>query len=281
MSAVTRSPPARVSALRTVSLVLAFTAAVGLIFGTAGFSAMEADRGLDVSVSNDTSAYLGYEEVNDTVRDGEPKAIVEYRNQFGSDLDEFDVEVSSDHDDVTVVSPPETLGEGSKRRIALTIRCDAETDVTLQFDAEGSGDGVSVSLDRIHTVTCVPKGPSVTGVRYMGVGNAFVDVEEQNATIEAIVWLTDANPGKRNSDGTLRSKTISNIDTAQPVRPQIASNVSNQRIAAIEFPEQGTAVFHPGWNGEKHADPREGEGIRVSDSPLDGDTVSNTSVIDD
>ena len=154
MSTATRSPPARMRALRTLSLVLAFTAAVGLIFGTAGFTAMEADRGLAVNVTNDTSAYLGYEEVNDTVHDGEPTEIVEYRNQFGSDLDEFDVDVSSGHDEVTVVSTPETLGEGTKRRVELTIHCDTETDVPLTFEADGSGGGVSVSLDRNHTVTC-------------------------------------------------------------------------------------------------------------------------------
>ncbi len=52
MSTTARTPSARVSALRALSVVLAFTAAVGLVFGTAGFTAMEADRGVDVNVTN-------------------------------------------------------------------------------------------------------------------------------------------------------------------------------------------------------------------------------------
>jgi len=86
MSAATRSPPARMRTLRTLSLVLAFTAAVGLIFGTAGFTALEADRGVAVNVTDDERAFLSYEPLTDDVRHGEPAAVVEYRNQFGSDL---------------------------------------------------------------------------------------------------------------------------------------------------------------------------------------------------
>ena len=69
MSVSTRSPPVRVSALRTLSLVLALAAAVGLIFGTAGFTAMEADRGVTANITDDENAYLGYAPATDAVND--------------------------------------------------------------------------------------------------------------------------------------------------------------------------------------------------------------------
>lgn len=165
MSATTRSPPTRVSALRALSLVLAFTAAAGLIFGTAGFSTMEADRGVDVAVVNDTDAYLGYEPLADEARAGESTRVIEYRNRLGSDLDEFDVSVSTptDHDvTVTAVDAPPDLPKRSAGQVAVTLACSQERTVDLLFEADGSGGGVSVSVDRTRAVTCVPAAPTAT-----------------------------------------------------------------------------------------------------------------------
>ena len=284
MSSATRLPTARVRPLRALSLVLAFAAAVGLIFGTAGFTAMEADRGLAVNVTDDASAYLGYEPVTDTVRDGEPTSVVEYRNQFGSDLDEFDVDVSIADDGPTEaaiesVDPPPSLDEGTAAAVDVTLRCPETETVPLVFAADGGGAGTSVSFDRVHTVTCVPREPTVTGVRYTGVGNAFVDADGPNATVEATVWLTDAPPAESGSGGTLRSETIASLDASKSVRPQLPSDASNARLVAVEFPEQGVAYVHPGWDGGTHASPREGLGVGLTDLPLDAERVSNASVV--
>lgn len=164
MSTTTRTP-VRASALRTLSVLLAFTAVVGLVLGTAGFSAMEADRGLAVNVTDDTSAYLGYEPVVDesaAIEAERPTAVVTYRNRFGDDLTAFDVDVSTDRPDVTVASvdAPETLPGGTERPVRVTLECEREAPVDLRFDADGNGGGVSVSLDRTHKVTCVPGAPA-------------------------------------------------------------------------------------------------------------------------
>ena len=286
MSVLTRSPPARVSALRTLSLVLAFAAAVGLIFGTAGFTAMEADRGVAANVTVDENAYLGYALVTDAVSDGESATVVEYRNRFATDLGEFDVDVSvadGASTDATLesVETPSSLDRGSVAAVDVTLRCAERETVPLLFEADGSGSGVSVSLDRTHTVTCVPAEPNVTGVRYTGVGNAFVDTDGRKGTVEAVVWLTDAEPGADGSGGTLRAETVSTLNTSAPVRPQLSSNASNERMAAIEFPDQGVAFFHPNWNGENHASPGAGSGVGFADVPLDAETVGNASVVDE
>lgn len=288
MSTSTRTPSAQVSTLRTLSILLAFTAAVGLVFGTAGFSTMEADRGLTANVTDDGNAYLGYDPVVDegtAIDENEPTDVVEFRNQFDVDLTEFRVDVSAQDPDVSAetVDPPESLPKGNGERIAVTLRCDVESETTvpLQFSVNGSGGGVSVSFDRTHTVTCVPEDPDITGVEYHGVGSASVDSEGSNATTEAVVWLTDANPSEGGSEGTVRSETVSNLNASKPVQSQLPPDVRDQNIVAIEFPERGVAYFHPGWNGENHGDPGAGPGVRSTEVPLDTGTVTNTSVVSD
>ncbi|WP_281194178.1 hypothetical protein [Halorubrum sp. F4] len=175
MSTSTRTPPARVSALRTLSIVLAFTAAVGLVFGTAGFSAMEADRGLAVNVTNDGDAYLGYESTANETDSGESTAVVEYRNQFGNDLDEFDVDVSivnSGNTDASIESAntPDELEKGNASSVFVTLTCSTGADVELLFEADGSGGGTSVSLDRTHTVTCLSPAEQLE-IEFVGNGS--------------------------------------------------------------------------------------------------------------
>jgi hypothetical protein len=285
MTATALTPPRRASALRTLSLVLAFTAALGLVFGTAGFTAMEADRGLAVNVTDDESAYLGYEPLTDAARDGDSTPVVEYRNQFGSDLDAFDVDVSIAEPGSTAatlesVDAPASLDRGTAAAVGVTLRCPEREAVPLAFDVDANGGGVGVSLDRTHTVTCVPTGPTVAGVRYTGVGNAFVETNGTDGTAEAVVWLTAANPGDGGPEGPIRSVTVDRLDTSKSVRPQLP-DASNERVAAVEFPDRGVAYFHPGWDGENHAGPSAGDGIEFGGVPLDAATVSNTSVVDE
>jgi hypothetical protein len=167
----TRPPPARVSALRTLSIVLAFTAAVGLVFGTAGFSAMEADRGLAVNVTDDDEAYLGYEPLvpeNERITENTSTRVVEYRNQFGVDLDTVVVDVSSANPGsgptVETIDAPYRLDRGTADSVSVTLECSTEQEVELEFEATGSGSGASVSLDRTLNVTCVPESEKSSGM---------------------------------------------------------------------------------------------------------------------
>jgi len=150
MSATIRSPPARMRALRALSLVLAFTAAVGLIFGTAGFTALEADRGVNVTVVDDEDAYLGYEAETETGNNS-TTVTAEYHNQFSDELT-LDVTVEVDGEDRKAVSV--TLTEGAAERITVTESCSSGETVQFTFAATGSGSGVDVSLERTHSVTC-------------------------------------------------------------------------------------------------------------------------------
>ena len=157
MSTTARTPSARVSALRALSVVLAFTAAVGLVFGTAGFTAMEADRGVDVNVTDDEDAYLGYNEtVTQTSTSHNNTTTVtatveaEYRNRLTEDLT---LNVTAEADGS---STEETLdiSKGEAESVEISRTCSPDEKIVFRFVATGSGSDVSVSLERRREVDC-------------------------------------------------------------------------------------------------------------------------------
>ncbi len=157
MSAAIRSPPARMRALRALSLVLAFTAAVGLIFGTAGFTALEADRGVNVTVVDDEDAYLGYNETttqtstthnNTTTVTATVEA--EYRNRLTEDLTLTVTAEANGHSTEETLEIP----RGEARSVEISRTCSPDEVIVFTFDATGSGSHLSVSLERRHEVHC-------------------------------------------------------------------------------------------------------------------------------
>ena len=156
MTAGARPPPARVSGLRTLSILLAFTAAVGLVFGTAGFTAIDGDRGVAVSVADDENAYVGFNTTTSTENaTNDTIAVVEaeYQNQFSQEI-ELDVTVETD--DVIKDSTFENVSTGGTVHIRAEEHCSGGS-VTFTFTATATatGDGSEIDLeDRTRTVSC-------------------------------------------------------------------------------------------------------------------------------
>ena len=294
------------SALRTLSVVLAFAAAVGLIFGTAGFSAMNADRGLGVNVTADESASIGYEPLADTVHDGDSTPVVEYRNRFNGDLDEFDVTVSmldpeGTNASITSTDAPSDLPSVTSRQVDVTLSCPVETAVDLRFEASGSGAGVSVSLDRVHTVTCTPKDDRddgedrddgddeavVTGVQFNDAANADIETDSGDGTVVATVWITEPTPV--DEEAGIEPVTFDPdhpLDTAKELRPEVvkqrADDLPNDwKIVAVEFPGQEIAFLHPQWDAGEYDTPKTGEGVETTALPLDAEQLLEKSVVDE
>jgi len=294
------------SALRTLSVVLAFAAAVGLIFGTAGFSAMNADRGLGVNVTADESASIGYEPLADTVHDGDSTPVVEYRNRFNGDLDEFDVTVSmldpeGTNASITSTDAPSDLPSVTSRQVDVTLSCPVETAVDLRFEASGSGAGVSVSLDRVHTVTCTPKDDRddgedrddgddeavVTGVQFNDAANADIETDSGDGTVVATVWITEPTPV--DEEAGIEPVTFDPdhpLDTAKELRPEVvkqrADDLPNDwKIVAVEFPGQDVAFLHPQWDAGEYDAPKTGDGVETTVLPLDAEQLLGTSAVDE
>ena len=282
--------------LRGASIVIAFVAATALVLGTAGFTAMNADRGLDVSTTDDESAFLGYNTLTGAVNDETPESVVEYHNQFEHDLDEFHVDVSivdPDDTDARLVDTetPTELPADTNKTVDVTLTCPVEEEVHLQFEATGSGGGVSVSFDRVQTVTCVPDdsdgpdSPVVTGVHYNDAANADIDTEGSDGSVTATVWIVDSPP-VNTSDAIepVVFNTTEPLDTAKKIRPQIVqSRAPNDlpddwKIVAIEFPSSAVAYVHPQWNAGEYDTPKTGDGVVFADLPLDADTLVHASI---
>ncbi|ELZ34690.1 hypothetical protein C472_13172 [Halorubrum tebenquichense DSM 14210] len=270
--------------------MLAFTAAVGLLFGTSGFTAMEADRGLAVNVTGDDSAYLGYEPIANETESGASTAVVEYRNQFGSDLTEFDVDVSiADPDsDVSLVTSdaPDHIDQGIAGKVTVTLRCPTRRDVELLFGADGSGSDVSVSVDRTHTVTCVPSGPTVTGVAFDDAANGRVLVDDGNGEVAANVWIAETPPTEsvENLTAVAFDEAIP-FDTSDKIRKQVVQHPSSEgsgsdwKVVAVEFRDEDLTYVHPGWEAGAYTTPSSGDGVAYEGS-VDEEFLSNASVDD-
>ena len=282
--------------LRAASIVLAFIAATALVLGTAGFTAMNADRGLGVSLADDESAFLGYDTLTDEVDDGSLESVVEYHNQFDHDLEEFHVDVSivdPDDTDATLVDAetPDELPADTNGTVDVTLACPVEEAVHLQFEATGSGGGVSVSLDRVHTETCIPDdpddGPTVTGVHYNNAANADVHTDGQDGHVTATVWIVDSPPvDTPDAIEPVVFNETEPLDTAKKVRPEVVqsrapSELPNDwKIVAIEFPDADVAYVHPQWDAGAYDTPKTGDGVAFAELPLDADTLFYASVED-
>lgn len=274
--------------LRALSLLVATAAVAGLVLGSFGFTAMGADRGVGVDVVGDDTAYLGFAQINDAVESGEERAIVEYENRFGTNLTTFDaadvvIVDGADTTAIATVEGPSSLPADATRTVGVTLTCDAEETVELAFSADGSGSGVGVSMTRVREVTCTP-GFGIERVKYNGVGNAKVNPDGPDDTVEAVVWLTEANPGSGGPDDGIEREQI-DLDTSSPVQKQLPKGKDRSRnIAAIGFPNHDVAYFHPGWDAGTHDDPSAGDGVAFADEavlPLDSSTVANATVEDD
>ncbi|ESS03879.1 MAG: hypothetical protein A07HR67_01528 [uncultured archaeon A07HR67] len=156
MTAGARTPPVRVSGLRALSILLAFTAAVGLVFGTVGFTAMDGDRGVAVSVADDKNAYVGFTTTTSTETvNNSTTAVVEaeYQNQFSQEIG-LDVTVTVDGTEKN--STDGDVPVGGTVHITAEESCSGGS-VTFIFAATATavGDGSAIDLrDRTVVVAC-------------------------------------------------------------------------------------------------------------------------------
>ncbi|MES3160233.1 MAG: hypothetical protein PPP55_01515 [Halorubrum sp.] len=130
--------------------MLAFTAAVGLTLGTVGFASMDVDRGIEVGVVDDESAYL-VANPNDTLVVNASSTAVVYENGFDTELDDFSVHVTSTSVNVTAEAP-DRLDVGESKPVNVTVETESppEEPIELQLDVTASGDGVNVEMSRAY-----------------------------------------------------------------------------------------------------------------------------------
>lgn len=165
-------------------------AAVLVATSTGGFSAMAADRGVQVSVVDDEHAFLGItvEDTEGTVGNAQ-FTLLKLTDNFGQDVDVDEVTVASDDAPIEVELPSAaTATDGTYLEmddtLTVPVSCTEPTtgkvDVTLHIVA--SGTGVTVVKDKTVAVECTtptesnpetgPTDPET--VQFRGCGNVVV-----------------------------------------------------------------------------------------------------------
>ena len=146
--------PARRLALYLWALALV----AGLVVATGGLSVAEIDRSVDVSVTDDDSAFVGVDVPDEPIEaeDGNETTLLEVTNRF-----DHAVTVTADVSDAGSLNPvievdPTEIGQGEHAAVNATVECDDEVSETLIVELAVTGDGVEVTLDREVEVDCEP-----------------------------------------------------------------------------------------------------------------------------
>lgn len=237
------------STLTRLSVAFAVLGVLLLTFGTTGFSAVSADRGVDVSVVDDGEAYVGIEIVGDEEYDEDRVKLLTVTNQFASDIESLQVSVVDGSDAIEADSvKPEDSSVGIGEDTDVTAKCtmdQSEGSVDLQITGEAGG--ASFDITRTVDVDCGPaagtetvelRDVNTTGngtgnltVRFAGNGNVFVqgDAGTYNVTIsyekgnsgvretsEDITLPEDGEKPLRKGGGRIISVTIGDETVSNP-----------------------------------------------------------------
>ena len=146
--------PARRLALYLWALALV----AGLVVATGGLSVAEIDRSVDVSVTDDDSAFVGVDVPDEPIEaeDGNETTLLEVTNRF-----DHAVTVTADVSDAGSLNPvievdPTEIGQGEHAAVNATVECDDDVNETFLVELVVTGDGVEVTLDREVEVVCEP-----------------------------------------------------------------------------------------------------------------------------
>lgn len=127
-------------------LLAALLAGTTLTIGTSGFSSMAADRGVEVSVAPDDSAYIGFAQTLDGGADGTTNLTVQVTNRFTeTELTSVTVTVGARTVDLTPADG--SLDPGEQTTGTLD---DVDCGASLLVDA--TGEAATAQLNR--TVMC-------------------------------------------------------------------------------------------------------------------------------
>ena len=173
-------------------LLLGGASSGALGIGTGAFSSVDAERGVEVDVVDDPSAYLGLKRLAaaDSVPIDEETDVVRIQNQFATPLD---LSVSLDEsgpgiDEINVDG--EALDPGDRTTVTLespgdstnvSVKCDetGKTSFTLSFN--GDAGGASVDKTRTFEITCESTDTTCETCESGGTELTVTDVEFLNS----------------------------------------------------------------------------------------------------
>ena len=148
---------------RQLILLLGGASSGAMSVGTGAFSSVEAERNVEVSVVEDENAYLGLEQVADSVTVGDETKVVRIQNQFATPLDlsvvvkEVNKSIGGINVDGHDLSQGDeadvTLSSGDSVYILVACRESGE-EIPFRLRFDGNAGEASVDKTRKFEITC-------------------------------------------------------------------------------------------------------------------------------
>jgi hypothetical protein len=144
--------------VRHKRLILALFVLATVITGTAGYSAIQAERSVDVTVADDENAYLAVENTNDSIENGSTRGVLRVTNQFGRDVDLAveDVETtgSVEYDSVGGTNGDVTLHAGEDEEIKASCTGTSDGKLEVMLFVESDDEELSVRTMQVVDISC-------------------------------------------------------------------------------------------------------------------------------
>lgn len=147
--------------MRHRRLILALFVLATVITGTAGYSAIQAERSVDVTVADDEDAYLAVENTNDSITNGSTSSVLRVTNQFGREVDltvdDIETTGSVEYESVNGANDEVTLeATGDDRTAVINASCagtdDGELEVMLIVESDDNE--LSVRTMQVIDISC-------------------------------------------------------------------------------------------------------------------------------
>jgi len=233
---------------RNLILLLGGASSGAMSVGTGAFSSMEAERGVEVNVVNDESAYVGYKEWDKTIpadlRDDGTVHLVTVTNRFRNGISIVDVEIDDGTDVLTDVwYDDSSVGTGKEAEITGRVEGlspDESVEVEVTVTVEGAGVTAQLFGDtetRRFTIERVDQDISLENaeVEFFGAGNAEILGEDRNETVD--IHLLGQGVSSIN---VVEDK---DIDTSKNLKNQISGG---NTIVGVTL--NNTTYVHPQWD---------------------------------
>ncbi|TKX72910.1 hypothetical protein EXE46_15105 [Halorubrum sp. GN11_10-6_MGM] len=144
--------------MRHRRLILALFVLATVITGTAGYSAIQAERSVDVTVADDGNAYLAVENQNNSVENGSTEGVLSVTNQFGREVeltvDDVETTGSVEYDSVDGATSDVTLSADEQAMINASCTGTDDGELEVMVFVESDDNELSVRTMQVVEISC-------------------------------------------------------------------------------------------------------------------------------
>ena len=144
--------------MRHRRLILALFVLATVITGTAGYSAIQAERSVAVTVADDEDAYLAVENTNDSITNGSTSSVLRVTNQFGREVDltvdDIETTGSVEYESVNGANDGVMLVTGDTAVINASCAGTDDGELEVMLIVESDDNELSVRTVQVIDISC-------------------------------------------------------------------------------------------------------------------------------